>query len=187
MADFYQTGVVTTLHRLGHARVDQLERDLERFTVAEPVALVLPCLIDELDRPALGHIVEHLRRVRYLDTVVVSLGRATPEGVARARDLFGRSRQRVRIIWLDGPRIVKVLDRLRDAGLLPTVAGKGFACWIAYGLVLAEARCHVLAVHDCDITTYDRELLARLCYPVVHPSLGFEFAKGYYARVTRPS
>ena len=36
MADFYQTGVVTTLHRLGHARVDQLERDLERFTVAEP-------------------------------------------------------------------------------------------------------------------------------------------------------
>ena len=77
-----------------------------------------------------------------------------------------------------------VLDRLRDAGLLPTVAGKGFACWIAYGLVLAEARCNVLAVHDCDITTYDRELLARLCYPVVHPSLGFEFAKGYYARVT---
>lgn len=184
MADFYQTGVVTTLHRLGHARVDQLERDLERFTVAEPVALVLPCLIDELDRPALGHIVDHLRRVRYLDTVVVSLGRATPEGLARARDLFGRSRQRVRIIWLDGPRIIKVLDRLRDAGLLPTVAGKGFACWIAYGLILAEARCHVLAVHDCDITTYDRELLARLCYPVVHPSLGFEFAKGYYARVT---
>jgi len=26
MADFYQTGVVTTLHRLGHAKVDQLER-----------------------------------------------------------------------------------------------------------------------------------------------------------------
>jgi len=95
-----------------------------------------------------------------------------PEGVARARDLFGRSRQRVRILWLDGPRIVKVLDRLRDAGLLPTVAGKGFACWIAYGLILAEARCSVLAVHDCDITTYDRELLARLCYPVVHRRWG---------------
>ena len=184
MADFYQTGVVTTLHRLGHAKVDQLERDLERFTVSEPVALVLPCLIDELDRPALPRIVEQLRRVRYLDTVVVSLGRAQLEGLYRARDLFGRSRQRIRIIWLDGPRVVQALDRLRDAGLLPTVAGKGFACWIAYGLVLAEARCHVIAVHDCDIVTYDRELLARLCYPVVHPSLGFEFAKGYYARVT---
>jgi glucosyl-3-phosphoglycerate synthase len=39
-------------------------------------------------------------------------------------------------------------------------------------------------VHDCDIVTYDRELLARLCYPVAHPSLGFDFCKGYYARVT---
>jgi glucosyl-3-phosphoglycerate synthase len=184
MADFYQTGVVTTLHRLGHAKADQLERDLERFTVSEPVALVLPCLIDELDRPALPRIVEHLRRVRYLDTVVVSLGRASLEGLARARELFARSHQRVRIIWLDGPRVTKALDRLREAALLPADAGKGFACWIAYGLVLAEARCHVVAVHDCDIATYDRELLARLCYPVVHPSLGFEFAKGYYARVT---
>jgi len=41
MADFYQTGVVTTLHRLGHARVDSSNGDLERFTVSEPVALVL--------------------------------------------------------------------------------------------------------------------------------------------------
>jgi len=184
MADFYQTGVVTTLHRLGHAKLDQIERDLERFTVSEPVALVLPCLTDELDRPALPRIVEQLRRVRYLDTVVVSLGRASVEGLYRARDLFGRSRQRVRIVWLDGPRVTTALERLREAGLLPTVTGKGFACWIAYGLALAEARCHVIAVHDCDIVTYDRELLARLCYPVVHPSLGFEFAKGYYARVT---
>jgi glucosyl-3-phosphoglycerate synthase len=161
MADFYQTGVVATLHRLSGARVDQLERELERFTVAEPVALVLPCLIDELDRPALPRIVEHLRRVRYLDTVVVSLGRASDEGVARARDLFAKSRQRVRIIWLDGPRVTAALDRLREADLLPADTGKGFACWVAYGLVLSEGRCHVTAVHDCDIVTYDRELLIR--------------------------
>jgi glucosyl-3-phosphoglycerate synthase len=42
----------------------------------------------------------------------------------------------------------------------------------------------MVAVHDCDILTYSRELLARLCYPVAHPSLGFDFCKGYYARVT---
>jgi glucosyl-3-phosphoglycerate synthase len=184
MPDFYQTGVVTTLHRLNQTKVEHLERDLERFTVTETVALVLPCLIDELSRPALSRIVDQLRRVHYLDTVVVSLGRATGEGVARARELFARSQQRVRIIWLDGPRITDALGRLRAAGLLPADSGKGFACWLAYGLVLAEARCHAIAVHDCDITTYDRELLARLCYPVVHPSLSFEFAKGYYARVS---
>ena len=31
---------------------------------------------------------------------------------------------------------------------------------------------------------YDRRLVARLCYPVANPNLGFEFCKGYYARVT---
>jgi len=42
----------------------------------------------------------------------------------------------------------------------------------------------MVALHDCDILTYSRELLARLCYPVAHPSLGFDFCKGYYARVS---
>lgn len=42
----------------------------------------------------------------------------------------------------------------------------------------------MVAVHDCDIVTYSRELLARLCYPVAHPALGFDFCKGYYARYT---
>jgi glucosyl-3-phosphoglycerate synthase len=31
---------------------------------------------------------------------------------------------------------------------------------------------------------YNRELLARLCYPVLNPNLNFEFCKGYYARVS---
>lgn len=184
MADFYQTGVVSTLHRLGANKLDRLERELDRYTIAEPVALVLPCLVDELDRPALGRIVEHLKHVHYVDTTVVSLGRASREGLERARKLFAKLPRRVRILWLDSPRVQAVMQPLLDAGLVQTQVGKGFACWLAYGLVLAEARCSVIAVHDCDVVTYDRELLARLCYPVVHPSLGFEFAKGFYARVS---
>jgi glucosyl-3-phosphoglycerate synthase len=42
----------------------------------------------------------------------------------------------------------------------------------------------VVAVQDCDIRDYERDLLARLCFPVVNPTLGYEFAKGYYGRVT---
>src|SRR5690606_19326929 len=53
-----------------------------------------------------------------------------------------------------------------------------------FGYVLASERARRVAVHDCDIRTYSRELLARLCYPVDHPNLGFDFCKGYYARVT---
>ena len=41
----------------------------------------------------------------------------------------------------------------------------------------------MIAIHDCDIRTYDRELLARLCFPTAHPNLNYEFAKGYYGRV----
>jgi glucosyl-3-phosphoglycerate synthase len=50
--------------------------------------------------------------------------------------------------------------------------------------VLASEQARMVAVHDCDILTYNRELLARLCYPVAHASLGFDFCKGYYARYT---
>jgi glucosyl-3-phosphoglycerate synthase len=56
--------------------------------------------------------------------------------------------------------------------------------WICFGYVLASEQARMVAVHDCDILTYSRDLLARLCYPVAHPALGFDFCKGYYARLT---
>ena len=49
---------------------------------------------------------------------------------------------------------------------------------------MAMGDCDLIALHDCDIVNYDRRMLARLCYPVVHPHLEFEFCKGFYARVT---
>jgi glucosyl-3-phosphoglycerate synthase len=58
------------------------------------------------------------------------------------------------------------------------------AGYLAYGCLLAMRDCDVIALHDCDIVNYERHLLARLCYPVAHPNLGFEFCKDYYARVT---
>jgi glucosyl-3-phosphoglycerate synthase len=55
---------------------------------------------------------------------------------------------------------------------------------MAYGYVLASRKADVIALHDCDIVNYSREMLARLCYPVVNPNINFEFCKGYYARVS---
>jgi glucosyl-3-phosphoglycerate synthase len=49
-------------------------------------------------------------------------------------------------------------------------------------ILALEKRCHCAS--DCDIVTYNRELLARLCYPVAKSNLDYEFCKGYYARVT---
>jgi len=42
----------------------------------------------------------------------------------------------------------------------------------------------VIALHDCDIVTYDRLLLGRLIEPTANPNNDFEFCKGYYARVS---
>ena len=41
----------------------------------------------------------------------------------------------------------------------------------------------VVALHDCDILTYSREMLARLIYPVANPALTYLFCKGYYPRI----
>ncbi len=184
MADFYQTGVVATLHRLPSGNPEALTAQLERHARRRRIALVLPCLIDELDRPALSHIVDELTRVRYVDTVVVSLGRASAPDYERAMRFFARLPQKVRVIWLEGPRVQGLYQQLADADLLPSRVGKGLACWMGYGYVLADGTCSVIAVHDCDIVTYSREMLARLCYPVVDPNVDFEFAKGYYSRVS---
>jgi glucosyl-3-phosphoglycerate synthase len=77
-----------------------------------------------------------------------------------------------------------LLEQLRAEGLDPGADGKGRATWLAYGYVLATQQARVVATHDCDILGYSRELLARLCYPTANPNMNYEFAKGYYGRVT---
>ena len=189
MSDFHQTGSITTLHRLGPTDLERLEAELRIHAHARPIALVLPCLFDELRDSALAAIVETLRGVPYLHQVVVCVDgaerredfdemRAAFEGVPT---LDGRGAV---LIWSDGPRLRAIRDRLRAESLDPGERGKGRATWLAYGYVLATAEAHVVAVHDCDIRDYPRELLARLCFPTVHPNLNYEFAKGYYGRVT---
>jgi glucosyl-3-phosphoglycerate synthase len=184
MADFHQTGVVTTLHRLKPNNLDRLEADLERFSRNRPIALVLPALYSEFETLAMQQIVSELKRVRYLQRIVVVLGRATHDQYARACSFFDDFYTPVTTLWMESDGIQELLQMLETRGLSAGGDGKGRSCWMAYGYLLAMRDCDVIALHDCDIVNYDRQLLARLCYPVVHPHLSFEFCKGYYARVT---
>ena len=184
MADFYQTGLVTTLHRLKPDQTERLELDLERFARNRPVGLVLPALYSEFETPAMQVIVPELKKVRYLQRIVVALGSATREQYVRARSFFKDFYTPVTVLWIDSDRVQVVLANLEQRGLSAGNDGKGRSCWLSYGYLLAMRDCDVIALHDCDIINYDRQLLARLCYPVAHPHLGFEFCKGYYARTT---
>jgi glucosyl-3-phosphoglycerate synthase len=189
MSDFHQTGVITSLHRLGEPDLARLERELVRYGEERPIALVLPSLYSEIHGPALKRIVDELSRVPYLAQCVVSLsGEADANQFAEMRDLFARvqttDRSAATVVWNQGPRVQKLIRRLHDEGLDPGADGKGRANWIAYGYVLATQRARVVATHDCDILDYRRDLLARLCYPTANPNMSYEFAKGYYSRVS---
>ncbi|HUK56575.1 MAG TPA: glycosyl transferase [Nitrospiria bacterium] len=184
MADFHQTGVISTLHRLGRVDLDWLETQLEAFSHQMPIALVLPSLYSELQGPALKEILKQLQSVKYLREIVITLGRANREEFDHARRFFKDLYCEHRIVWVDGERIQKLLALLTQNDLDIGSEGKGRAAWLAYGYILAKRRSKVIALHDCDILTYDREFLARLCYPVVNPNMGYEFCKGYYPRIT---
>jgi len=188
MADFHQTGVISTLHRLGRPDIDRLERTLLGHSRTRPISLVLPCLITELDGPGLKGIVDTLRGVGYLRQIVVSVGGTEdPIRYQEMREFFEGvctlSGEPPTLLWNSGPRVQSLYETLRGEGLDPGANGKGQATWLAFGYVLATDVSRVIAVHDCDIRDYSRELLARLCYPTANPNLHYEFAKGYYGRV----
>ena len=184
MSDFYQTSSIATLHRLGRPNLELLEQELAEHARTCPIALVLPCLYSELEGPALGGIVEHLKKVPYLNEIVIALSHASALEFRQAKEYFAVLPQDVRLIWVDGPRIQEILKLLVSQGVNIGLPGKGQVCWIAFGCVLARRRSKAIALHDCDIVTYNREYVVRLCYPVVNPNLSYEFCKGYYARVT---
>lgn len=184
MSDFYQTGEVATLHSLDQNGLERLEKELEELARIRPIALVLPALYSEFEGEAMKRIRAELARVRYLRQIVVTLGRAEEEQFDSARRFFDGFPHPVTFLWNSGPRVQGLYRMLEDNGLSVGEDGKGRSCWIACGYVLASGVCDVIALHDCDILSYERRLLARLCYPVANPNLGFEFCKGYYARVT---
>jgi glucosyl-3-phosphoglycerate synthase len=50
--------------------------------------------------------------------------------------------------------------------------------------VLSKQHIRIIALHDCDIVTYDRQMLARLCYPLARPGMDYDYCMGYYSSVT---
>ncbi len=182
MADFHQNGIVTTLHNIALRSTEELESELLQFSKERPMGLILPSLFSELEGPALGNIVEHLCQVPYLDEIVIGLDRADEAQYRYALAFFEKLPQKHRVLWNDGPRL-QALDReLQELGVAPKELGKGRNVWYCMGYMLAASKVESIALHDCDILTYDRQLLARLIYPVAHPRFNYEFCKGFYAR-----
>ena len=183
MADFYQNGIVTTLHNLSRRPLTELEDELRSFSQRRPMSLILPSLFSELEGEALPNIVKHLKGADYLSEIVIGLDRADETQYRHALNFFGKLPQHHRVLWNEGPRLQALDAELQALNLAPKELGKGRNVWYCMGYTLASNRSESVALHDCDIVTYDRELLARLIYPVANPRFNYEFCKGFYARV----
>jgi glucosyl-3-phosphoglycerate synthase len=182
MADFHQNGVVTTLHNLSNRSVEAMEADLIKFSKKRRMALILPSLFSELEGEALPAIIDQLKDVPYLSEIIIGLDRANKDQFEYAKHFFSKLPQHHRILWNDGPRLTSLDGELREHNLSPREPGKGRNVWFCMGYALSCSGAEAIALHDCDILTYDRRLLASLLYPVANPHFNYEFCKGYYAR-----
>jgi glucosyl-3-phosphoglycerate synthase len=182
MSDFYQGGSIATLHNFNNLSLEEMESRLVHISKTNKMSLLLPSLFSELEGPALGNIVEELTKVPYLEEIIIGLDCASEEQFKYAKKYFSKLPQRFKILWNDGPRLRKIDSILEKEGLAPREMGKGRNVWYCYGYFLASARAETIAIHDCDILTYDRSMLARLMYPVAEPTFGYKFTKGYYYR-----
>lgn len=185
MADFYQNGIITTLHNLSNRSIEDLEAELETFKKGRSMAVILPSLFSELEGSALNNILDELQHASYIDEIVIGLDRANEQQFRYAINFFSKLPQKFSVLWNDGPALRALDKKLESRGLAPKQAGKGRNVWYCMGYVLAATKAEAIALHDCDISTYKRDLLARLIYPVANPKFNYEFCKGYYARVAK--
>ena len=88
MADFFQNGTITTLHKLLERPIGEIENELTEFGKQRPMALILPSLYSELQGEALPAIVEHLRQATYISDIIVGLDQAGKDEFEHARQFF---------------------------------------------------------------------------------------------------
>lgn len=184
MSDFFQTGVISTFHKLGKVGTEKIEEELNIYAQDKPIALVLPSLYSEIGSEALNLIREELKKVTFIKDIIVTLGPCNLEEFKTAKKFFSTLPQNVKLIWNSGDRIKAIYEEIEKAELSTGQEGKGKSVWMAYGYILSQHKFRAVALHDCDILTYKKDLLARLCYPVISPSLNYDFSKAYYSRVT---
>src|SRR5512143_1739163 len=151
MTDFFQSGIITTLHNLGKPSLERIEEELARYSQVRPIGLVLPALYSEFDGPAMPGIVAELAKVRYLKEIVLVLDQASEKEFRRVRELMAPISTDVKIIHNDGKRIREIYDTLARNNLEVGQRGKGRSAWFAYGYVLARGKSDVIVLHDCDI------------------------------------
>lgn len=181
----YKQELITTIHDYG-CDLEQIEERLLLLSEDSPTALIIPALYQELERPALGKIRDHLMDCPFIKTIVICLYATSEAQYKHAVEFFDPLPQKVFVLWENGKRVMSLLEEMRDRGLdLVDYFGKGIAVW--FGLGIASLEAEAIALHDADILTYDRSYPLKLLYPLLEKEFGIAFNKAYYARIGNQS
>ncbi|PSN17581.1 glucosyl-3-phosphoglycerate synthase [filamentous cyanobacterium CCP5] len=178
--DFKQE-LITTIHDLG-CDVEKLSERLTELSQTRPTAVLVPSLYEELKRPALTQIRDHLSQCTFVNNIVICLYAQDWQEYVDAVNFFEPLPQPTFVLWENGQRVTAILEKLAGQGLdLLQFRGKGRAVWL--GLGLATLNADAIALHDADITTYDSTYPLKLLYPLLEQEFGIAFNKAYYARI----
>jgi glucosyl-3-phosphoglycerate synthase len=170
MSDFFQYGLISTLHRLGSADLveDQTLRDAG-------LGLLLPCHGRDVGSKALLDTIEVLNQLTFLDQIIISVNGFGSGQEAQA--FWSHVKLPHTVLWNDSPSFLSWLQN-HD---LPVISGKGLNLWSGLGFALSQTELPALIIHDCDIQNYTASLPVSLAVPVAN--LEYEFCKGFYSRV----
>lgn len=181
MADFHQPASLPTLHHLASAESNGRDEELAAMSREQPIALLLPALHSEMKAPALPNILRQVGELPYISEVVLSMNgmdaAQAGEAAVICRQWLGQ--KPLTLLWNDGPALRALHDEVAPA---PN-QGKGANIWMGLAWLLARGHQGIIVSHDTDILNYGPSLLAKLCYPLAQPEMGYAFSKGYYSRV----
>ena len=178
--DFFQEKI-TTIHNF-YSDTDRMLQHLHELSFIRPAVVVLPMLYSEIENPPLIRIIDEMNKCTFIHNVVIALAADDREKYTAVVNFFERLELDHIVVWCNGDRIRSVIEKMKENELdISEFSGKGKDAWIALGI--ASLHSYAIVLHDADIINYNREFVAKLLYPIVHPQLNFYFNKGYYARI----
>lgn len=179
--DFLQDEI-STVHDYRTIGAEQEQRFNDQLA-DRSTCILIPCLFDELRRPALAQTRDVLARFSNLNQLVIALAADNQEEVEQTRAFFAAMPCDVLVLWTNGPALRELMARTHEGGLdVLGPAGKGWAVWVGLGAATLDSE--LIALFDADIRTFSPTYPIRMLGPLLERQFGIAYVKAFYSRLS---